>query len=120
MSSLQDDDIPERKRPHLEELLPTTTNIATRKAASCDVSSGLSPPATDNDANADPVTDTQPNAEHVVNKQRVDDDNNRIVATIAPHQDDVFTYLIPQNMVGTDSSSNSSIMLCLQEMVPSL
>jgi hypothetical protein len=58
-------DIPARKKPRLEEPLPTTTDQAARKAASPDVSEGLPPPVVDddNDANADPVTDTQPNAE---------------------------------------------------------
>jgi hypothetical protein len=61
-----DEDIPARKKPRLEEPLPTTTDEVARKTASPDVSAGLLPPAADNDdedeANADPVTDTQPNA----------------------------------------------------------
>jgi hypothetical protein len=43
MSSLQDEDIPARKRPRLEEILPATTDAATRKTASPDVLSDLPP-----------------------------------------------------------------------------
>jgi hypothetical protein len=60
----QDEDNPARKKPRLEEPLPTTTDEAARKTASPDISVGLPPPAMDNDdvdANVDPVTDTQPN-----------------------------------------------------------
>jgi hypothetical protein len=64
--SPQAEDIPAvaRKKPRLEEPLPTTTDLAARKTASPDVSVGLPLPAADNDdddLNADPVTDTQPN-----------------------------------------------------------
>jgi hypothetical protein len=59
----QDEDIPARKRPRLEEPLPTTTDEATRETASPVVSEGHSLPAADNDdANANLATDTQPNA----------------------------------------------------------
>jgi hypothetical protein len=59
----EDEDIPARKKPRLEESFPTITDEATRDAASPDVSEGLNPPAAENnDADADPVTDTQPNA----------------------------------------------------------
>jgi hypothetical protein len=59
----EDEEIPARKKPRLEEPFPTTTDEATRDAASLDVSEGLNPPAADDDdADADPVTDTQPNA----------------------------------------------------------
>jgi hypothetical protein len=47
----------------LQEPLPTTTDEATRETASPDASEGINPLTTDNDdANTDPVTDTQPNA----------------------------------------------------------
>jgi hypothetical protein len=52
-----------RKKPRLEEPLPTTTDEAARKTASPDVSVGLPPPAADNGhVDADAVTDTQSNA----------------------------------------------------------
>jgi hypothetical protein len=60
-----DEDTPARKKPRLEEPIPTTTDKAARKVDSPDVSEGLPPPNADNDdanANADPVTDTKPNA----------------------------------------------------------
>jgi hypothetical protein len=57
----QDEDVPAKKKPRLVEPLPTTTYEAGRKTPS--PSSGLPSPAADNDdTNADPVTDTQPNA----------------------------------------------------------
>jgi hypothetical protein len=65
VSPSQDEDIPTRQKPRLEEPIPTTKDEATRETASPDVSVVLSPPAAENDganANADPVTDTQPNA----------------------------------------------------------
>jgi hypothetical protein len=52
-----------KKKPRLEEPLPTTTDEAVRNIASPDISVDLPPPVVDNDdvyANADPVTDTQP------------------------------------------------------------
>jgi hypothetical protein len=55
---------PARKKPRLEEPLPTATDEAARRTASPDASVVLPPPA-DNDEtnrNADPVTSTQPNA----------------------------------------------------------
>jgi hypothetical protein len=60
------EDIPARKKPRLEEPLPTRTDEAARKTASPDVLVGLSPSIAEKDdananANADPVTDTQPN-----------------------------------------------------------
>jgi hypothetical protein len=61
----QDEDNPAaRKRRRLEEPLPTTTDEAARKTASPDLSVGLPLPATadGNDADADPVSDTQPAA----------------------------------------------------------
>jgi hypothetical protein len=63
---LQEDneDIPARKKPRLEEPLPTTKDEATRETASPEISVVLSPHAAENDganADADPVTDTQPN-----------------------------------------------------------
>jgi hypothetical protein len=61
----QDEEIPTMKKPRLEEPLPTTSDQGTRETDSPDVSVGLSPPTADNDdtnANADSVTDTQPNA----------------------------------------------------------
>jgi hypothetical protein len=58
--------MPARKKPRVEEPLPTTTtDEAARKTVSPDISVGLPPAAADNDdtnANAEPVTDTQPNA----------------------------------------------------------
>jgi hypothetical protein len=60
--------LPSRKKPRLEEpLLPpsTTTDEASRKTGSPDMSVGLPPPVFDNannDSNAESVTDTQPNA----------------------------------------------------------
>jgi hypothetical protein len=65
MTPSQDEDIPARKRPRFEEPLPTTKDEAARETASPDVSLGLSPPTAgddDENKNADPVTDTQPNA----------------------------------------------------------
>jgi hypothetical protein len=59
----QDEDNSVRKNPRLEDPLPTTTDEAARKTASPDISEGLPPPAgDDDDANADAMTDTQPNA----------------------------------------------------------
>jgi hypothetical protein len=55
----QDDDNPARKKPRLEEPLPTTTDQAARKTASPDAAVGLPPTADNDDAHADPVTDTQ-------------------------------------------------------------
>jgi hypothetical protein len=61
----QDQDNPARKKPRLEEPLPTTTTTdqAASKNDSPDLSVELSPPpAADNeDVNTDAVTDTQPN-----------------------------------------------------------
>jgi hypothetical protein len=60
----QDEDNPVRKKPRLEEPLPTTIDEVARNTASPDISVGLPPPAVDNDdvdANADPLTDSQPN-----------------------------------------------------------
>jgi hypothetical protein len=60
------EDIPAaKKKPRIEEPLPTTTDEVARKPASSDVSVGLPPPAEaddDNDTNVDRVMDTQPNA----------------------------------------------------------
>jgi hypothetical protein len=51
--------IPARKKPRLEETPPATTDEAAKKTASPEISVGLPPPTADNDdANADPVTDT--------------------------------------------------------------
>jgi hypothetical protein len=64
----QDEDIPAvaRKKPRLEEPLPATIDEAAIKKVLPDVSAGIPPPATDNDddvnADADAVSDTQPNA----------------------------------------------------------
>jgi hypothetical protein len=65
--SPQAEDIPPaRKKPRLEEPLPTTTDEAARKTAPPDVSVRIYlPPAADDDndnANADLVTDAQPSA----------------------------------------------------------
>jgi hypothetical protein len=63
VSPPQGEDIPARKKPRLEEPFSTTSDEATRETASPDVSVWRSPhPAGDNDTNAHPVTDTQPNA----------------------------------------------------------
>jgi uncharacterized protein YbdZ (MbtH family) len=79
LSPPQDEDIPVRKMPRLEESHPTTrartrsttTDEGARMTTSPDVSVGLPPPAAgedddddddDDDTNADSVTDTQPNA----------------------------------------------------------
>jgi hypothetical protein len=51
-----------KKKQRLEEPLPTTTDEAARKTDSPDVSAGHPPAAADDGANADLVTDTQPNA----------------------------------------------------------
>jgi hypothetical protein len=61
VSPPQAEDIPPKNKPRLEEFLPVTTDEAARKTASPDLSVGLPPPAADNDddANTDPVTDTQ-------------------------------------------------------------
>jgi hypothetical protein len=61
----QKDDNPARKKPRLEEPLSAATDHAARETATPDLSVGLSPPAADDDANADPVTDTQPNTRHL-------------------------------------------------------
>jgi hypothetical protein len=63
VSRSQAEDISARKKPRLEAPLPTATKYeATRETASPDVSGGLTPPtADDENANADPVTNTQPN-----------------------------------------------------------
>jgi hypothetical protein len=65
-SSLQAEDIPATKKRRLEKPLPTTTDEATRKTASPDLSVDLPPPPPaaddDDDLNADLETDTQPNA----------------------------------------------------------
>jgi hypothetical protein len=54
---------PARKKPRLDEHLPTATDEATGKIASPDVSAGLPPPAADSDyANADAKTDIHSNA----------------------------------------------------------
>jgi hypothetical protein len=63
----QDEDIPARKRPRREEPLPTTTDEPTQETTSPYVSVGLSPPVADIDdtnanANANLMTDTQPDA----------------------------------------------------------
>jgi hypothetical protein len=61
----QAEDIPTaRKKPRLEEPLPTTTDETSGKTASPDVAVGIPPsPASDDDTNTkeDLVTDTQPN-----------------------------------------------------------
>jgi hypothetical protein len=59
------EDIPARKKRRLEEPFSASTEEAASTTASPDVLEGLSPPAADIDdanANADPSTDTQPNA----------------------------------------------------------
>jgi hypothetical protein len=63
-SSLQVEVIPARKKPRLEEPLPTTTDeAASTKAASLYVSVDIPPPSADNDdVNVDAASDTQPNA----------------------------------------------------------
>jgi hypothetical protein len=61
-SQSQAQDIPARKRPRLEETFSATTGEAARKTAPLDVSIGLFPHTAPNDANVNPVTDTQPNA----------------------------------------------------------
>jgi hypothetical protein len=62
----QDQDNPARKKPRLEEPLPTTTDQAASKNESPDLSVELSPAAAaaadNDDVNTDAVTDTQPNA----------------------------------------------------------
>jgi hypothetical protein len=65
----QDEEIPARKKPRLEEPLPTTADQAARKTDSPDVSEGHFPPGAggeiDNDdanENAEPETDSQTNA----------------------------------------------------------
>jgi hypothetical protein len=59
----QADDIPARKKPRLEEPFSAPIDEAATNTASTDVSVGLPPPATDkDDANANPVMDTRPNA----------------------------------------------------------
>jgi hypothetical protein len=63
VSPPQAEDVPTRKKPRLEEPLPITTDEATRETASTDVLVELSSPtADDENENADPMTDTQPNA----------------------------------------------------------
>jgi hypothetical protein len=57
--------IPARKKPRLEEPLPTTTTTSTtdevdRETAVPDVSVGPPPDADNDDANSDPLTETQP------------------------------------------------------------
>jgi hypothetical protein len=59
----QAEDILDRKKPRLEEPLPTTKDQAVRKTPSPDITVDLSPPAADIDkANADSTMDTQPKA----------------------------------------------------------
>jgi hypothetical protein len=59
----QADDVPARKKPRLEEPISSPIDEAATNTASTDVSVGLPPPAADkDDANANPVTDTRPNA----------------------------------------------------------
>jgi hypothetical protein len=54
--------IPARKKPRLEEPLPTTTDESAGITTPLEISEGLHPPVDhDDDANADHVTDTQPN-----------------------------------------------------------
>jgi hypothetical protein len=61
--SPQGGDIPARKKPRLDEPIPTATDEVAKKTASPESSVGLLPPTTDtDDANADHVTDTQLNA----------------------------------------------------------
>jgi hypothetical protein len=63
-STPQAEEIPARKKRRIEEHLPTATDEAARNtAASPDLSVGQPHPAVDNDnVNADPVPNTQPNA----------------------------------------------------------
>jgi hypothetical protein len=63
MTSPQAEGIPARKKPRLEEPLPTTTDQATRQTDSPDVSVEIFTTTADNDdANSDPMTDTPNNA----------------------------------------------------------
>jgi hypothetical protein len=68
LSPPQDEDMRETKRRRLEEPFPTSTDEAATKTASHDTTVALSLPdaahtsADNDDANADPVTETQPNA----------------------------------------------------------
>jgi hypothetical protein len=68
LSPPQDEDIRETKRPRLEEPVPISTDEVTTANASHDATVALSPPdaahatAEKDDANADPVMETQPNA----------------------------------------------------------
>jgi hypothetical protein len=65
MSSLQDEDIPARKKPRLEEPLPSpTANQAAGKTALPDISVSLS--NDDDNEDADAATDTQANIYGVV------------------------------------------------------
>ncbi len=60
--SPQGEDIPARKKPRLDEYLPTTTDEAARKTSAPNVPAGIPPPAADyDDANVGYVTDTQAN-----------------------------------------------------------
>jgi hypothetical protein len=54
---------PARKKPRLEEPLPTTADEVDRETPAPDVPAGIPPPDATNDANAnaDLVTDTKPN-----------------------------------------------------------
>jgi hypothetical protein len=59
----QAEDTAARKKPRLEKPFSAPRDGAATDTATTDVSLGLSPPAADkDDANTNPVTDTQPNA----------------------------------------------------------
>jgi hypothetical protein len=68
LSPPQDEDIRETKRRRLEEPFPTSTDEAATEDSSHDITVALCPSETapaaahNHDANADPVTETQPNA----------------------------------------------------------
>jgi hypothetical protein len=85
---LQAEDIPAaaRKKPRLEEPLPTATDEAARKTPSPDISVGLSPPPAadgddDTDADADPSTDNQPNT--VATGHWTTDEDSKLTSAVA-------------------------------------
>jgi hypothetical protein len=81
----QDEDIPARKKPRLEEPLPTTADEAAGKTASHDVAVGLPPAAAGkNDANAGPITDMQPNAgATTVNRHWTSEEDAKLTSAVA-------------------------------------
>jgi hypothetical protein len=92
------EDIPARKTPRLEDSLPATTDEASRKTASPDISVGLPPPAADNDddANADLVTDTQPLCMNLTSNSSNTYQNNPLQQNLLPNVPGGMPGMMPQ------------------------